>query len=135
MAWWTANQTLQVITGFWPVTLLWAILVTVAVGLSIRRGRFSYPAAAAAFLPFAFSAAIVLCGVVFNKSVGADNPNEGLAETLLSILGVAQLALSALLIWRFRGIRAFMTMVSLGALWLSFWGLFVSLMSVTGAWL
>jgi glucan phosphoethanolaminetransferase (alkaline phosphatase superfamily) len=135
MAWWTAVETLETIGRFWLFVYVWLVLVVVAAYFLARRNRLFYRQVMWATVPFAFSAAIILCGVVFNNPNGASDTTSSFAEILVWTLFIGQLSASALLVSLFRGARLLTGIVSLGALWLSFWGGFVSLMSISGDWI
>ncbi len=136
MAWWTAVVTLDTMMRLWPVAAVWLILLVITTVPLARQGRASGRNAAWALLPFAFSTAIILCGVLFyNPARSSPRIMVSLAGALIWVLLIGQLVASVLLIRRLRGARMFATVVSLGGLWLSLVGGLVSLMSVSGDWL
>jgi hypothetical protein len=135
MAWWTAKQALSVVVGFWPVTVVWLAVVVGTAIFAAQWHRAALTRAIWALLPFAFSAAIIFCGVVFNNPGGLRQLSSTAASALLAVLLVGQLALSVFLVWRLSGIRIVASVLSVGGVWLSFWGAFVSTMSMSGEWL
>lgn len=135
MAWWTAKQALNVVVGFWPITVVWLAVVLVAAIFAAQRHRAALNRTIWALLPFAFSAAIILCGVVFNDPDGVRQLSSRAASGLVAALFFGQLAFSVFLVWRLPGIRMLASALAVGGVWLSFWGAFVSSMSMSGDWL
>jgi hypothetical protein len=133
MAWWTATLTLRELAQ-WPLAV-WLLIVGVAAVIGVVKQRLPLRRVLYASAPFVFSVAIILVGVVFNNPSGQRVAIASLAPVLLLILLAAQLALSVILVWRFSGCRIFTAAMSLGGLWVSLLGAFISAMSVTGDWL
>lgn len=135
MAWWTALEALEFIALLWPVWLVWAIVIVIAASALVRRHHGLLRHVAWALLPFGFSAAIIFCGVAFHNPNGAHGAGSPYATALIWALFAGQVIASVWLIRRSRVAKVFTAVVAAGALWLSLWGGFISLMSVTGNWL
>jgi hypothetical protein len=131
MAWWTATMTLRE----WPLFAPWLVIVGAAAVIGVVKHRLPVRRVFYASLPFVFSIAIILVGVVFNNPAGQRRGMPSVASALLLILLATQVCLSALLVWRFRGNRIFTVSMSVCGLWVSLLGAFISAMSVTGDWL
>lgn len=135
MAWWTAWETVEILRALWPVAAVWAVAVLIAASSPARQNGAALRQAGRAALLFAFSALIILCGVVFNNPGGAESAVVAFASTLIWVLFIGQCVASAWLIRKTRSARALVTVVAVGGLVVSVLGGFISLMSVTGDWL
>jgi hypothetical protein len=130
-----ARDAVEVAVDLWPVTLILVSAVLASTIASARQGRLSFRYAVLSFLPFLCTAAIVLCGVMFN-SRGAGLPvSVRLPHILILVLLISQVLLSGVLMLRMRACFKFVVAVSALAFWLSLGAGFVGVMSVNGDWL
>ena len=119
--------------GGLPVTLLYAIMVVLWFG---KANRAEHPWRE---LPLLLSPAFCyLILPILHRLFSADDmlrPRYPIAAYIPEPLFLLQIPLMLWAIWRMRGIRLVMILISIVHLWFSFIASFYAVMSITGRWL